>query len=162
MAVVLLAAGLPLAAVVGRAEVMDAPMAGGLGGTFGGNPVSCAASLAAIDLIACPPFLERAAKVGEIARARLQQMADKYPVVGEARGLGAMAAIELVKDRATKEPAAEETARVIRWCYERGLVILKAGVFDNVVRLLPPLTISDVDLEAGLEILEEAVAASIG
>lgn len=157
-----LAAGLPLAAVVGRAEVMDAPMPGGLGGTFGGNPVSCAASLAAIEMIASPASLERAARVGEIIQGRLQQMAARHPLIGEARGLGAMNALELVKDRVTKEPATEETARVIRECYERGLLILKAGVFDNVVRLLPPLTISDADLETGLEILEEALAAANG
>jgi 4-aminobutyrate aminotransferase/(S)-3-amino-2-methylpropionate transaminase len=157
-----LAAGLPLGAVVGRAEVMDAPEVGGLGGTFGGNPVSCAAALAVVDLVASPPFLERAARVGEVVQARLRQMADRYPLVGEARGLGAMAAIELVKDRGTKEPAKAETARVIRECYERGLVILKAGVFDNVVRALPPLTIGDAELDAGLEILEEVLAVVSG
>jgi 4-aminobutyrate aminotransferase/(S)-3-amino-2-methylpropionate transaminase len=153
-----LAAGLPLAAVVGRAEIMDAPMAGGLGGTFGGNPVSCAASLAAIEMIATPAFLERAARIGEVVRARLQQMAGRFAQIGEARGLGAMNAIELVTDRRTKAPAKEQTSRVIRACYERGLVILRAGVFDNVIRLLPPLTIGDADLETGLEILEEALA----
>jgi 4-aminobutyrate aminotransferase/(S)-3-amino-2-methylpropionate transaminase len=155
-----LAAGLPLGAVVGRAEVMDAPDVGGLGGTFGGNPVSCAAALAVVDLVASPPFLERAARIGKVVQGRLRQMAEHYPLMGEARGLGAMAAMELVKDRKTKEPAKAETSQVIRECYERGLVILKAGVFDNVVRLLPPLSISDGDLETGLGILEEALAAS--
>jgi len=154
-----LAAGLPLAAVVGRAEVMDAPGVGGLGGTFGGNPVSCAAALATLDLVTDPAFLERAGRLAAAVRARLGQMAGRYPLVGEARGLGAMAALELVRDRATKEPAAEETAAVLRGCHERGLFILKAGVYDNVVRLLPPLTISDEELETGLQILEEALAA---
>ena len=154
-----LASGLPLAAVVGRAEVMDAPMAGGLGGTFGGNPVCCAASLAAVDLIANPSFLERAARMGETVRDRLQQFAGRFSLVGEARGLGAMNAIELVRDRRTKEPAKDETGRVIRECYERGLIIIRAGVFDNVLRLLPPLTISDADLETGLGILQEALEA---
>jgi 4-aminobutyrate aminotransferase/(S)-3-amino-2-methylpropionate transaminase len=154
-----LAAGLPLAAVVGRAEVMDAPGVGGLGGTFGGNPVSCAAALATLDLVTDPAFLERAGRLGAAVRGRLGQMAGRYPLVGEARGLGAMAALELVRDRATKEPAAEETAAVLRGCHERGLFILKAGVYDNVVRLLPPLTIGDEELETGLQILEEALAA---
>jgi 4-aminobutyrate aminotransferase/(S)-3-amino-2-methylpropionate transaminase len=155
-----LAAGLPLAAVVGRAEVMDVPGVGGLGGTFGGNPVSCAAALATLDLVTDPAFLERAGRLGATVRTRLGQMAERYPLVGEARGLGAMAALELVRDRATKEPATEETATVLRGCHERGLFILKAGVYDNVVRLLPPLTISDEELEIGLQILEEALAAA--
>jgi len=155
-----LAAGLPLAAVVGRAEVMDAPGVGGLGGTFGGNPVSCAAALAVLDLVTDPAFLERARHLGAAMQARLAAMARRFPLVGEARGLGAMAALELVRDRATKEPAVVETARVLRACHERGLFILRAGVYDNVVRLLPPLTISDGDLETGLEILEEALATA--
>ncbi|MDQ7849068.1 MAG: aminotransferase class III-fold pyridoxal phosphate-dependent enzyme, partial [Armatimonadota bacterium] len=155
-----LAAGLPLAAVVGRAEVMDAPGVGGLGGTFGGNPVSCAAALAVLDLVTDPAFLERAGHVGAAIRGRLGLMAERYPLVGEARGLGAMAALELVRDRATKEPAVEETTAVLHGCHERGLFVLKAGVYDNVVRLLPPLTISDEELETGLQILEEALAAA--
>lgn len=154
-----LAAGLPLAAVVGQAEVMDAPPAGGLGGTFGGNPVSCAAALAALDLVTAPALLTRAARIGEMVQARLRDLAARHRLIGEARGLGAMAAIELVRDPVTKEPAVEETTRVIRECAQQGLLILKAGVFDNVVRLLPPLTITDHDLEAGLKILDEALTA---
>ncbi|MDQ7829940.1 MAG: 4-aminobutyrate--2-oxoglutarate transaminase [Armatimonadota bacterium] len=157
-----LAAGLPLAAVVGRAEVMDAPVVGGLGGTFGGNPLSCAAALAVLDLVTDPAFLERAGRLGAAMQARLAAMAQRYPLVGEARGLGAMAALELVRDHTTKEPAAEETGRVLRACHERGLLILKAGVHDNVVRLLPPLTISDEDLEDGLAILEDALTVVVG
>jgi 4-aminobutyrate aminotransferase/(S)-3-amino-2-methylpropionate transaminase len=154
-----LAAGLPLAAVVGRAEVMDAPGVGGLGGTFGGNPLSCAAALAVLDMVTDPAFLERASRLGAAMQARLAAMTHRYPLVGEARGLGAMAALELVRDRGTKEPATEETTAVLRGCHERGLFILKAGVYDNVIRLLPPLTISDEELETGLQILEEALAA---
>jgi 4-aminobutyrate aminotransferase/(S)-3-amino-2-methylpropionate transaminase len=154
-----LAGGLPLAAVVGRAEVMDAPHVGGLGGTFGGNPVSCAAALAALNLVTDPTFLGRAAHIGEIVQSRLRRFAERYPLIGEARGLGAMTAIELVKDRVTKAPAVDETSRLIRECYERGLLILKTGVLDNVVRLLPALTISDEDLDAGLGILEAALEA---
>lgn len=157
-----LAAGLPLAAVIGRAEIMDAPDPGSLGGTFSGNPVSCAASLAVVDLIASAPFLRRAEQIGETLQARFCAIAGRYPVVGEARGIGAMAAIELVKDRQTKEPATAETTAAIRHCYEQGLVILKAGVFDNVIRALPPLTISDAELEEGMTILERAVAAVNG
>jgi 4-aminobutyrate aminotransferase/(S)-3-amino-2-methylpropionate transaminase len=156
-----LAAGLPLAAVVGRADVMDAPHVGGLGGTFGGNPVSCAAALAALDLLTDPALLARAARLGDAVQAGLRGLAARHRLIGEVRGLGAMAAIELVKDPATKEPAVEETARVVRECFEQGLLILKTGILDNVIRLLPPLVVSDEDLAAGLSILDNALHRAV-
>jgi 4-aminobutyrate aminotransferase/(S)-3-amino-2-methylpropionate transaminase len=152
-----IAGGLPLGAVTGRAEIMDAPEVGSLGGTFGGNPLSCVASLKVIEITQGAGFMEHARKVGNIINERLKEMQVKYAIVGDARGLGAMAAIELVKDRVTKEPAREETAEVIKQCYKNGLVIMKAGAYDNVVRLLVPLVITDGLLSRGLDILENAV-----
>ena len=152
-----IAAGLPLGAVTGRAEILDASDVGSLGGTFGGNPLSCIAALQAIEIIQKKGFMEHARKVGKIINDRLKGMHEKYNIVGDARGLGAMAAIELVRDKATKEPAKEETAEVIKESYKNGLVILKAGAYDNVIRLLVPLIITEELLNRGLEILEDAV-----
>ncbi len=152
-----LAAGLPLGAVTGRTEIMDSPEVGALGGTFGGNPLSCVASLQVIEIMQGKGFIKHAKEVGRIINERLKNMQEKYYVIGDARGLGAMAAIELVKDRATKEPAKEETAEVIKQCYKNGLVIMKAGAYDNVVRLLVPLIITEDLLLRGLDILENAV-----
>jgi len=155
-----LGGGLPLGAVTGPAALMDAPHVGGLGGTFGGNPVACAAALAVIDVIERDGLLARAQRIGARALERLHAMADRSPLVGEVRGRGAMAAIELVTDRATKEPASKETGRVIEACYREGVVVLKAGTFDNVIRLLPPLSIDDGLLDEGLDVLEKAVLAA--
>lgn len=154
-----IAAGLPLGAVTGRAEIMDAPEVGSLGGTFGGNPLSCVASLKVIEIMQKEGFMEHARKVGELINERLKNMHEKYYIIGDARGLGAMAAIELVKDRVTKEPAKDEAVEVIKQCYKNGLVIMKAGVYDNVVRLLVPLIIDEGLLLRGLDILENAVRA---
>jgi 4-aminobutyrate aminotransferase/(S)-3-amino-2-methylpropionate transaminase len=152
-----IAAGLPLGAVTGRAEILDASDVGSLGGTFGGNPLSCIAALQAIEIIQKKGFMEHARNVGQIINERLKDMHEKYSIVGDARGLGAMAAIELVRDRDTKEPSKEETAEVIKESYKNGLVILKAGAYDNVIRLLVPLVITEDLLHRGLEILENAV-----
>jgi len=154
-----IAAGLPLGAVTGKAEIMNAPEVGSLGGTFGGNPLSCVASLKVIEIMQEEGFMEHARRVGELINERLKNMHEKYYIIGDARGLGAMAAIELVKDRVTKEPAKEEAAEVIKQCYKNGLVIMKAGVYDNVVRLLVPLIIDEGLLLRGLDILEKAVRA---
>jgi 4-aminobutyrate aminotransferase/(S)-3-amino-2-methylpropionate transaminase len=110
-----------------------------------------------MDLMTAPSFLAQAVRVDEVLQAALERLVARHRLIGEVRGLGAMRAIELVRDPVTKEPAVEETARVIRECYDRGLLILKAGLLDNVIRLLPPLTISDTDLEAGLSILDQAL-----
>jgi len=153
-----LASGLPLAAVTGRADLMEAPQVGGLGGTYGGNPLACVAALAVIDVMRSEGFLERAQALGANVLARFQTMQRRFPIIGEARGLGAMVGMELVEDRERKTPARAATAQVLAACLERGLLILKSGVYDNVIRILVPLVISNEDLERGLGILEEVVA----
>jgi 4-aminobutyrate aminotransferase len=152
-----LGAGLPLAAVTGRAELMDAVHPGGLGGTFGGNPLSCAAASAVLERVAEPDFLARAAEVGRVIRARLDELATRVESVGEVRGLGPMAAIELVEDRVTKTPAGALAARTTARARELGLILLSCGLEANVIRILVPLVVDDDDLERGLEILEEAL-----
>jgi 4-aminobutyrate aminotransferase/(S)-3-amino-2-methylpropionate transaminase len=152
-----LAAGLPLSAVTGRADQMEAPHVGGLGGTYGGNPVACAAALAVLDELTQTDLLDKARRQGELIRARLDPLADRLPIVGEVRGLGPMVALELVIDRTTKEPAKLAAAGVVKRCIENGVLILKAGTHDNVVRLLAPLVIEEADLTAGLDVLVEAL-----
>ena len=154
-----LGGGLPISAVTGRADVMDAVHVGGLGGTYGGNPVAAAAALAVLDQIEREALLERSRTLGERVMARLREMRERHEVIGEVRGRGMMTAIELVADRATKEPldGASGTA-IVRRCLEQGVVILKAGTFDNVIRLLPPLTIDEGLLDEGLDVLDEAMA----
>lgn len=152
--------GLPISAVVGRAEVMDAPQPGGLGGTYIGNPVSCAAALAAIDFIEREHLVERAAVIGERVAARFADFVRKYPAVGDARGLGAMRALEFVTDRSTKQPDKARTARVVAGAVERGLILISAGNHGNVIRTLMPLVITDDELAEGLDVLEAAIAGS--
>jgi 4-aminobutyrate aminotransferase / (S)-3-amino-2-methylpropionate transaminase / 5-aminovalerate transaminase len=154
-----IAGGLPLAAVTGRAEIMDGPGAGALGGTFGGNPVACAAALAAIETIERENLSARALKLGEKFEARARDWKARFPLVGEARGLGAMRAVELVRSRETREPAKRETDQIIRYCYQHGLIVLSAGTYGNVVRLLVPLVVTDEQYDEGLDILEAAIAA---
>jgi 4-aminobutyrate aminotransferase-like enzyme len=151
-----LGGGLPLAAVTGRAELMDAVHPGGLGGTFGGNPLSCSAALAAFDLVSHPDFAGRAEQLGATIWERLARVAAANPAVGEVRGLGAMLAVELAEPTPDLAKATVEAAR------ERGLILLACGSYGNVLRLLPPLTISDADLEQGLDILEEALGDASG
>ncbi len=153
-----LAGGLPLAAVTGRAEIMDAPMDGGVGGTYGGNPVACASALAVFETFEKTDILERSRKLGETLLARLKSWQEKYPLIGEVRGLGPMLAMEFVKNRTTKEPFKEAAGAVIKSCYENGLVVLSAGTAGNCVRLLLPLVISPEQLEEGLTVLEKAIA----
>ena len=152
-----LGGGLPLAAVTGRAEVMDAPHPGGLGGTFGGNPVACAAALAVLDEVATDDFRARAEELGAHIRTKLDELASRVAQIGDVRGLGPMLALELVADRATKEPAADLTTRTTAAARERGLILLSCGTLGNVIRILVPLVISDDDLARGLEILEESL-----
>jgi len=154
-----LGGGLPLAAVVGRSELMDATDPGGLGGTFGGNPVACAAALAVIDVMIDEKLPQRGARLGERALARMRGWMDRYSQIGDVRGVGAMVAMELVADRATREPAATMTNEVLRYCHTHGLVLLKAGLYDNVIRLLFPLTVGEQELDRGLDILEEALGS---
>ena len=151
-----LGGGLPLAAVTARAEIMDAVHPGGLGGTFGGNPVACAAALAALDLVSEASFRARAEIVGAAMWDRLARIAAANPAVGEVRGLGPMLALELVEQTPDLAGATLDAAR------ERGLLLLSCGAYGNVIRLLAPVTISDDDLEQGLDILEEALADASG
>ena len=152
-----LAAGMPLSAVTGHAEVMESVHVGGIGGTYGGNPLGCVAALAVIEIIREEGLLERAARLGERGLQRFMEMKRRHALIGDVRGKGAMIALELVKDRKTKEPAPEETAKVIRCCYENGLIAMKAGVYNNVIRVLAPLVTSDEQFEEGLDILEGAI-----
>jgi 4-aminobutyrate aminotransferase / (S)-3-amino-2-methylpropionate transaminase / 5-aminovalerate transaminase len=152
-----LGGGLPLAAVTGPAETMDAPEPGGLGGTFGGNPVACAAALAVLDEVSSESFRARADEIGRRIRSVLDELATSNEHVGEVRGLGPMLALELVADRETKEPAAELTKAVTTRARELGLVLLSCGTYGNVIRILVPLVITDDDLERGLGLLEQAL-----
>jgi len=155
-----LGSGLPIGGVTARADVMDAVHVGGLGGTFGGNPLAAAAALEVIGTIERDGLLDRAERVGGTLLAGLRDLQDRYDVVGDVRGLGAMVAMELVDDRETKRPAQGAAGRVIEECYKQGLIALKAGTYDNVIRLLPPLTIGEDLVEEGLGLLEKAVAAA--
>jgi 4-aminobutyrate aminotransferase/(S)-3-amino-2-methylpropionate transaminase len=154
--------GLPISAVTGREDIMDSVHVGGLGGTYGGNPVAAAAALAVLDKIEAEGLLERSRALGETIGGRLEAMRGRFDAVGDVRGRGAMRAIELVADRATKEPARAETMGAIsRGALERGVIVLTAGTYGNVLRLLPPLTIEDGLLEEGLDLLEESVADAV-
>jgi 4-aminobutyrate aminotransferase/(S)-3-amino-2-methylpropionate transaminase len=153
-----IAGGLPLSAVTGRAEIMDAAEVGGLGGTYVGNPVACAAALAVLDLYEKGPLLAQAAELGARVEARLAGLAARHPAIGEARGLGAMRALELVKDRSTKEPDKERTQAVLRQAFERGLLLLSAGTYGNVIRMLMPLVTTSEQLEEGFDVLEQSLA----
>jgi 4-aminobutyrate aminotransferase / (S)-3-amino-2-methylpropionate transaminase / 5-aminovalerate transaminase len=157
-----LASGMPLAGVIGRAEIMDSVHPGGLGSTYGGNPVACAAAIESLRIISSDEFLTRSAEVGERIQARLRDLASRHAVIGEVRGLGPMAAIELVSDPATKEPAAGVAGAAVAGALERGLILLKTGIYDNVLRILVPITAPDEDIEAGLDRLEESLAAAVG
>ena len=155
-----LAGGLPLSAVVGKAEIMDAPLAGGLGGTYGGNPLACAAALAVLDVFDADDLVARGARLGAQLHDGLVTLQARVPAIGDVRGLGAMLAIELVRDRATKEPDAERAQQVIDRARERGLLLLKCGPHKNVVRFLPPLTTAPDDIARGLGILDTVFQAS--
>ena len=157
-----IAGGLPLAAVTGRAEIMDAAHAGGLGGTYGGNPVACAAALGAIETMRALDLTAKARKIGETMKDRLNKLAAVNPAVGEVRGRGAMIAMELVKPGTGKEPNAELAGAVAEKCHAEGLVVLTCGTYGNVLRFLPPLVISDALLDEGLSIIEGAFAALAG
>jgi 4-aminobutyrate aminotransferase/(S)-3-amino-2-methylpropionate transaminase len=154
-----LAAGMPLAAVTGRAEVMDAAGVGGLGGTYSGNPLACAAAIAAIETIEQEKLAERATKIGSVFEGRASEWKKRWPLIGEVRGLGAMRAIELVRSAEKKEPAKDETEQIVRYCYSHGLIIISAGSYGNVLRLLVPLVITDEQLNEGLDILQSAIAS---
>lgn len=154
-----LASGMPLSAVTGRAELMDKPHEGGLGGTFGGNPVSCQAALATIDEMITGNFMQRALALGEFTRQQFRKIAEKSPFIGDVRGLGAMNAIELVSDRQSKQPSQEAAKLVQQHAYQHGLISLNAGTHSNIIRTLMPLCITDEQLAEGIAVLEKSILA---
>ena len=156
-----IANGLPLSAVVGKAEIMDAPGDSAIGGTYVGNPVAQAAALAVLDVFEEEDLSARAVAIGETIRARMLSWQDRWDAIGDVRGLGAMLAIELVTDRATKEPAADLASAVVEAAAERGLLLLKSGIYSNCIRVLTPLVISDGELDEALDVWEQALDASL-
>jgi 4-aminobutyrate aminotransferase/(S)-3-amino-2-methylpropionate transaminase len=151
--------GLPLAAITGRAEIMDAPGPGGLGGTFAGNPVACEAALAVLDMFEQQDLNARAQSLGDHFQKRAREWQKRWPLIGEVRGLGAMQAVELVQSQDKREPASEETKQVTQYCYEHGVITISAGSYGNVIRLLMPLVITDAQMDEALDVLEGAFKA---
>lgn len=154
-----LAAGMPLSAVVGKKEIMDAVHQSGIGGTYGGNPICCEAALAVFDIFETENLLEKAVELGATLNTRFKKLQEKYNLIGDVRGIGPMIAMELVTDRQEKTPAADETKALVKYCLERGLLILACGTYGNVIRFLMPLVITNEQLNQGLEILEDGFAA---
>lgn len=154
-----LAAGMPLSAVVGKKDIMETVHPGGIGGTYGGNPVCCRAALAVLDVFETENVLEQAKNLGEKVRGRLDEFRASFETIGDVRGLGPMLALELVEDREHKTPSPDKAKELVKLCHERGLILLSCGTFGNVIRLLMPLTISEEELVKGLTILEEGLAA---
>jgi 4-aminobutyrate aminotransferase/(S)-3-amino-2-methylpropionate transaminase len=154
-----LGGGLPLAAITGRAEIMDAPQPGGLGGTFGGNPLSCVAALAVLDVFENENenLSARANELGNRFQRKAQDWQRRWPMIGDVRGLGAMQAMELVQSADTRQPAPEETKQIVQYCYEHGLIILSAGSYSNVIRALMPLVITEAQMDEALAVLESAL-----
>jgi 4-aminobutyrate aminotransferase / (S)-3-amino-2-methylpropionate transaminase / 5-aminovalerate transaminase len=157
-----IAAGLPLSAVIGKAEIMDAPGDSAIGGTYVGNPVAQAAALAVLDVFEEEGLSERAAQIGDVIRARMEAWQERWPVIGDVRGLGAMLAIEIVSDPATKEPDADTATAVVEAAAERGLLLLKSGIYSNCIRVLAPLVLADAELDEALAVWEEALDATLG
>jgi 4-aminobutyrate aminotransferase/(S)-3-amino-2-methylpropionate transaminase len=152
-----IAAGLPLSGVIGRAEIMDAPGDSAIGGTYIGNPVAQAAALAVLDVLEEEGLVERAAQIGETIRERMESWLERWDAIGDVRGLGAMLAIELVRDRATKEPAPELASAIVEAAAARGLLLLKSGIYSNCIRVLVPLVISEAELDEALGVWEDAL-----
>jgi 4-aminobutyrate aminotransferase/(S)-3-amino-2-methylpropionate transaminase len=152
------AGGMPLSAVVGRAEMMNASHVGGLGGTYSGNPISCRAALAVLEILYEDKLLEQSVNLGDTLWQRFTAMQERYEIIGEVRGKGAMLAMELVEDRVSKKPATEKAKALVSRCFEKGLVLLSCGNYGNVIRTLMPLVITDEQLDRGLAILEESLA----
>src|SRR5699024_2320596 len=156
-----MAAGLPISGVIGRQELLDAAGGGELGGPYCGSPLGCRAGIAVLDAMEEKNINDRAVRIGEQVMERFSMFAEKFDVIGEYRGLGAMCALEFVESKETKAPADEITADVLKEAHKRGVIPLKAGVYDNVVRLLMPLVITDEHLQEGLDVLEEAIEAAL-
>ena len=157
-----IAGGLPLSGVIGKAEIMDAPDDSAIGGTYVGNPVAQAAALAVLDVFEEEGLVERAQQLGETMRTRMVQWQERFAAIGDVRGLGAMLAIELVRDRDTKEPAADLATAVVEAAAERGLLLLKSGIYSNCIRVLCPLVLTDAELDEALSVWEEALEAALG
>jgi 4-aminobutyrate aminotransferase/(S)-3-amino-2-methylpropionate transaminase len=157
-----IAAGLPLSGVIGAAEIMDAPGDSAIGGTYVGNPVAQAAALAVLDVIEEEGIVERAAQLGDSMRRHMLGWQERFPAIGDVRGLGAMLAIELVADRETMQPAPDLASAVVREAASRGLLLLKAGIYSNCIRVLSPLTLSDEELDEAVSVWEEALEAALG
>ena len=157
-----LAAGMPLSAVTGRAEMMDAPHPGGLGGTYSGNPLACVAAIEAIKMIRQPEFLARARQVGERLSEHASALQAEFPIIGDVRGLGPMVLIELVGDPVSKTAAMNETAAIAQAAIKRGLIVIRAGMFSNCIRFLPPLNITDEQIDEGMGVLRAAIAEVVG
>jgi 4-aminobutyrate aminotransferase / (S)-3-amino-2-methylpropionate transaminase / 5-aminovalerate transaminase len=157
-----LAGGLPLAAVTGRADVMDAPQVGGLGGTYGGNPLACAAALAVLDAMDAERIPARAQRTGDRIKARFHRWAERFACIGDVRGLGAMIGMEIVSDRERRTPDRALTARILGAALERGLVLLSSGTFGNTIRVLAPLTAEDAVIDEGLDVMGAALEAAVG
>ncbi len=150
--------GMPISATTGRAEIMDAPHLGGVGGTYSGSPLAVVAALETVKQINTPEFLAKATQVGEIIVRRLTAMQEAFPVIGDIRGLGAMLVVEFVKDRKTKEPDMDFAMAVIKKCVSNGLILIRAGLYTNCIRFLPPIVITDDQLNEGLDVIEKAIA----
>jgi 4-aminobutyrate aminotransferase/(S)-3-amino-2-methylpropionate transaminase len=157
-----IAGGLPLSGVLGKAEIMDAPADSAIGGTYVGNPVAQAAALAVLDAFEEDGLVERAGQLGEAMRSRMETWQERWPRIGDVRGLGAMLAIELVRDPTTKEPDAETASAIVDAAFERGLLLMKSGIYSNCIRVLTPLTLTDAELDEALAIWESAVEATLG
>jgi 4-aminobutyrate aminotransferase/(S)-3-amino-2-methylpropionate transaminase len=156
-----IAAGLPISAVTGRAEIMDSPNPGEIGGTYGGSPLGCVAALKVIEMMEEDSLIKRAQIIGEKVMSRFKQLQQKYAVIGDVRGLGAMCALEVVKDPSTKEPNKELVGRIIQECYRRGVIMMGAGIYGNVIRVLSPLVITDEQLDEGLDVVEDVIADAV-
>jgi 4-aminobutyrate aminotransferase/(S)-3-amino-2-methylpropionate transaminase len=157
-----IAAGLPLSGVIGKAEIMDAPGDSAIGGTYVGNPVAQAAALAVLDVFEDESLVERAGQIGETIRSRMQAWQQRWDVIGDVRGLGAMLAIELVHDRDSRDPAPELASAVVKAASERGLLLLKSGIYSNCIRVLVPLVISESELGEALGVWEDALGSVLG
>ncbi|WP_195604188.1 4-aminobutyrate--2-oxoglutarate transaminase [Clostridium tyrobutyricum] len=156
-----IANGIPLSAVVGKAEIMDAACVGGIGGTYGGSPLGCVAALKVIEKIKNDKLCDKSREMGAYIIKRLNAMKEKYDVIGDVRGLGSMIGLEFVKDRTTKEPYGELVKQITEYCFEHGVIFLSAGLFGNVVRFLPPLVITKEQLDYGLDVLDKAIDISL-
>jgi len=157
-----LAGGLPLAAVTGRADVMEAPQVGGLGGTYGGNPLACAAALAVLDAMEAERIPAHAQRTGDRVKARFRQWAEQFPCIGDVRGLGAMIGMEIVTNRESRTPDKAMTGKILTAALERGLVLLSSGTFGNTIRVLAPLTADDAVIDEGLDVMGAALEAAVG